>query len=394
MAALERIGKHVRTFTLRLVHSPLTCLPPVIHRETGEEVPFIYTPQMSSSDRPSSRDHESRFGTEEIAQLLMEQYPPLFHAATNVLAFVRAFVALPQLRHLRISCPGLASSHCCRRSIVDYALISLRVALERTALEQLDSLSLLSMHEEGLLFLQPTVAFGASPRAPRRWANIKHVDMRLKRDERNCHKERNSLKILHAYLRNFSSLLSFSFRWEGSKGPFPLSLHNEPNLLPSTCGMGLSWTPALRQLRFCHLRYVEIHNATIDASQISTFISTHGRTLGEFKFEEVSLRTGNWDTALAPLTTLCGSDRWMRPHVESMEVPLILGPTSEEPRLFFKQESSLVPENFGSPSAVYRWLSRRTRSGTPGAKAKAKGRIPGGSGHLRKWVRLSGLAWT
>lgn len=71
---------------------------------------------------------------------------------------------------------------------------------------------------------------------------------------------------------------------------------------------------------------MHVENATMNASQIATLILTHRHTLLEFNFEEVSLRTGTWDEALAPLTRISGSERWKEKQEEVMDVPIVLSP--------------------------------------------------------------------
>ncbi|KAJ5391186.1 hypothetical protein N7509_006676 [Penicillium cosmopolitanum] len=95
-------------------HSPETFLPPVINSTTGKKQTFLYAPQ---SHKMASKI--PRYGTWEMTDLFVKQYPPLFHAATDVRAFVRALSSMPNLRHLRINCEGQPRSHRYRRSIVD-----------------------------------------------------------------------------------------------------------------------------------------------------------------------------------------------------------------------------------------------------------------------------------
>lgn len=167
MAALERIGHHVRTFSFTMPHTADTFLPPLIDPITGEERSFVYTPLVYKSSTPAGKVRQPKYGSWEVTDLLVQQYPPLFHAATNISAFVRLISALPYLSHLKVSCPDQEFAQKYRRSVVDYALISLRVAIERTSPELLDTLSFLPIHPAGLFYLQPLHGFGATPGSPR-----------------------------------------------------------------------------------------------------------------------------------------------------------------------------------------------------------------------------------
>lgn len=339
MTHLERIGRHVETFTFRMPHSSSTMLPPLIDHATGEEQTFSYAPQARLQDRPSSsrQAKDEQFGSKAIADMLIDQYPPLFHAATNVSAFYKAFTSLPNLKHLRIDCPAdkrSIPSHSAR-SIVDYALISLRIGVEQASLRHLDSFSIMSLHEEGLLYLQPLIAFGSSPSSSRRWSSIKHLNMRLQCREACDAKKTNTLKILHAYLGNFLALESFKFQWQGNKGPFPLSLHNEPRLIPIATRDEGSRTPPMQRLKLQHLQCFVIQNATTDAWQISNFLHRLRRQIVECDFQGIELRSGDWAIALEPLERMAEKSRRKRHHPakhESMDVPLMLSPDSSPTR--------------------------------------------------------------
>ena len=140
--ALKRIGAYIEHLTFSMPHSPDTFLPPLLNPINGREVNFLYTPITT----PASVKERPKYGTPELGDLLTQQYSPLFHAATNVPAFIDALKEMPNLRHLTISCPGQEAGMRYRRDCVDYALISLRIALERAPLLKLEKLSLSNIH--------------------------------------------------------------------------------------------------------------------------------------------------------------------------------------------------------------------------------------------------------
>ncbi|KAK4697540.1 hypothetical protein P7C71_g552, partial [Lecanoromycetidae sp. Uapishka_2] len=382
MAALGRMGHHVKTLHFTIPHGPETFLPPLLDPITGEETTFIYEPYILSSRDPTSRLSIPTYGSWEITDMLVKQYQPLFHAAANVPSFIRAFSAIPNLKHLKVSCPGQEPNQRYRRSIVDYALISLRIAVERSQLSALKALSLLSVHPSAVFYLNPLMGFGASPSSARRWRQIR--ELRIEMDTITLGYPSDHLKLLHSYLQLFSSTIKeFRFRWLGDKAPCPLSLGTEkcleassPNqACPRTCHL------ALRPLQFRRLKVMEVENTMIDASQISSFITSHRHTLRDFNFEDTHLRKGTWDEALAPLTRISGSDKWKQNSEEVMDVPIMLSPVDLEQDQLNKVWDDHI----------------RCRSSKPlhGAlhRAGAKGRelLFGTEEHMRKF--LSGFSW-
>ncbi|KAI9806412.1 MAG: hypothetical protein M1833_003599 [Piccolia ochrophora] len=306
MAALERIGHHVRTLTFCMPHTPESFLPPLLDPHTGEERVFVYQPQISCHDSQGYLTRTPKYGSSEMTDLLIQQYGPLFHAATNVPAFIRAFTAMRCISHLNVSCPGQDPALRYRRSAVDYALISLRIAVERSPLKLLSTLSLLPIHPGGLFYLRSMPAFGSSPSGMRRWAQVRklaiHVDS-WAFDAPNI--STDHLKLLQDFLVPFSSNLErLFFRWKGTKGPCPFVLSSEPIVSAKKLKQ------RSRQTWFRRLRYFELANVTLHAFEVCSLINRHRRTLKECDFDEVDLRSGNWDEALAVLTTLSGNESW------------------------------------------------------------------------------------
>lgn len=326
LAVLGRIGRHTRTLTFKMSHTNETFLPPVINSITGKEQTFVYMPQ--SHQTPSKTP---RYGSWEMTDLLVKQYPPLFHAATDVRSFVKAFSSMPNLRHLCITCEGQTPSHRYRRGVVDYALVSLRMAVEQAPLRFLDRLSLLSVHPAAILYLQPTLGLGASPASRKRWLQIRHLTIHMTSFPYETGPT-DHLKLLHAYLQSFPTLQVLRFHWQGHKGLSPISLATEPCLQrqPREQAAGNDISKArtsLRPLRLPHLQAIELVNVTIDACQVACFILDHRYSLCDLNLRDIDLRNGSWDEALAPLTRLSGSDRWKEAQQrESMIcVPIVLG---------------------------------------------------------------------
>jgi hypothetical protein len=180
--ALSRIGHHIKTFTFHMPHSPDTFLPPIMDPMTEQKRVFNYEPQLQDINSGPANRRALKYGTEEMQDLLVKQYPPLFHAATNVPAFVAVFSQLTNLTHLRISCPRFYTHPCNCPTTVGYALISLRIAIERAPLYSLSSLSfdkehctLLVDHNQGTLHPSMRDKFLDSP--PLRFARLKYIDL-------------------------------------------------------------------------------------------------------------------------------------------------------------------------------------------------------------------------
>lgn len=77
--ALSRVGRHVKTFTFHMPHSSDTFLPPIVDPMTGEEKKFNYEPQLQNSQNCPGKDKTPKYGSWEMQDLLVKQYPPLFH---------------------------------------------------------------------------------------------------------------------------------------------------------------------------------------------------------------------------------------------------------------------------------------------------------------------------
>ena len=400
MEALARIGRHVKTLTFHMPHDSNTFLPPIVNPETGCEKQFIYEPQLQVQAPAPGKERTPKYGSAEMTDLLIQQYPPLFHAATNVPAFVAAFSEFINLTHLKVSCPGSERIARYRRSVVDYALISLRIAVERAPLFSLHTLSLLPIHSGGLLYLHPMHGFGSTPSSAKRWGQIRRLAICMESipfssssSTRSRVQALEHLRILHAYLRTLSrGLTRLFFRWKGERGPSPLSLDKEPCMLPieEEC-MHPSMRGQVRgprPLKFTRLRYMELENAVMDSEQIADFIHKHRRTLVEFNFEDVKLRQGSWDDALEPLTHIAGNDRWRARQEEVMDVPIVLSPVDMEPRIMgplLEEEPEEEINKTRTGLTLSRWLSKGT---SPLPKRSAKDSFLG-STHMKRFLRGS-----
>lgn len=202
------------------------------------------------------------------------------------------------LQHLRISRKGQVPGHRYRRSVVDYALISLRMAIEQAPLEDVHTLVTLSVHRGAFLYLRPAPGFGALPASCKRWSQIRKLTVHMTSFGHEPSQPTDHLKLLHAYLGSFPSLQKLVFHWEGERGISPLSLATKPSLNSAAKGEPSQACPRkcalpLRSLKFQNLQRMELVNATMDASQVASFIQERRSSLREFNFQNVVLRSGN-----------------------------------------------------------------------------------------------------
>lgn len=338
LSALARIGHHIEHLTFTLPHTEATFLPPLIHPETGSEISFLYTPHTSMGSvltRP-------KYANTQLGEILTQQYPPLFHAATNVPSFIHAFKPLVNMRHLTVHCPGQDPKERYRRNIVDYALISLRIAIERAPLERLNKLSLSSLHPSAFNYLRHAPGFGSVPSATRRWRQIRKLYISVEAwDFYGTSPGLDHLKVLDDYIRNFApSLEKLSFTWVGHKGPCPVALYADPLFAPPSASKKLfhevtspmSPLPTLPRrapMHFPRLRYLQVRNAAMNAPQLKELITSHRETVKEYDFESVVLvNNGNWEEALSPLDR---DEAWSRSSLTtSSEYSLVSNESSED----------------------------------------------------------------
>ena len=388
MAALDRIGQHVQTLRFKIPHSGKTFLPPLVNA-SGVEVAFVYEPHIASARDPVTLHSLPTYGSWEMNDLLVKQYPPLFHDAAKVSAFIQAFSAMPNLKHLEVSCPGQPPEERQRRSVVDYALISLRIAVERSNLSRLEKLTLSPIHPGAMQYLNPSLGFGVNPRSTKRWRQIRQLSIHM--DTIESGSPVDHLKFLHSYLQNFAPFLTeFNFRWQGSsekKGPCPVSLATESCIqatshsheCPGKCRLPLPC------LQFEKLRNTEIMNILSDSPQIKGFIRKHRRTLESLKLNGVKFRLGDWDDALSPLTEISGSEKWKETAEEVMDVPLMLSPLDFEQEQRIRAWTDRVKSRSSTSKPLQGALHR--------ASAKGKELLIGTEEHMRRLLSGTVLSW-
>ncbi|KAI1401652.1 hypothetical protein F4819DRAFT_457217 [Hypoxylon fuscum] len=362
--ALSRIGHHIEHLTFYFPHSDATFLPPLIHPESGREISFLYKPHTSMAsvlERP-------KFANSGLGELLTDQYPPLFHAASNVPSFINAMKYLPNMRHLTIKTPGQDPRERYRRDIVDYALISLRISLERAPMKKLTKLSLSSVHPSAFIYLRHVIGFGCLPSAARRWRQIRKLHISAESwDFYGPSPGLDHLKMIDDYIRDFSmSLEKLTFTWLGRKGPCPLSLAADPLFAPPRSSQKLfnevtspmsplPPAPLRKPVVFKKLRYMAVRNATMNSPQVAALVAAHQHSVREFDFENVVLiNDGSWDEALAPLINkTTRGNRWTRHSTATIiEAPSIHSPVLDPDLDLDLDLADDLPEESPAVSAV------------------------------------------
>ena len=387
LAALDRLGFYVKSLKFNLPHSSSTVLPPLVDAESGSELSFSYTPHLQTSTAACPK-----YGDLGTTEILTRQWPALFHAATNVPAFVRAFSSFVNLASLTVSCPGYNHSQKGRPSTVDFALISVRIAIEQNNLNALNSLTLSPMHPEGFLYLSCLPGYGATPRSARRWSRIKHLTIHADAPiSPQSGKQPDQFKLLQTYIRNFQpNLETFDFRWNGAKGPIPI---RRPVRVPHEEGMVGSKQREAPPLRFQKLRKADFENVKATARDISSFASAHRRTLEELDLESVELTQGTWDAALAPLTKLDRLRRSVDADVVMADIPIMLSPTVLPMPM---QRVETAGDGEGQRRGALRiskWMSSGSKVRTPTAARKVKDGLLGCEEQLKKVFRSSIRPW-
>ena len=390
LAALDRLGFYVKNLRFHIPHTVDTFLPPLVDPDTGEELSFTYTPQI----RPPARG-QPKYGDLGTTEVLTRQYPPLFHAATNVPAFVRAFSAFVNLQHVKVSCPGYEPANKNRRSIVDFALISLRIAIEQSNLNALDSLTLAPIHSGGLLYLSPSLAYGATPRSARCWSRIRHLSIQqICPSSVLSNDGPDQLKLLQTYLRSFQrDLETFDFRWVGGTGPLPTYVQKADD------GHKIS-SPSLdrhpsddrrreRHMHFPKLQRLTISNATSTSTAINSLVSSHGPTLRQVEFSDVELTSGTWQDALSPLSP----QAHRRSNEEELaDIPIMLSPTTAAPVPLPCRDAPIGrPREEKANPRLSRWF--RSKGGTPSSPLKAHRGLSGCEGQLKRIFKGGVFSW-
>ncbi|KAI7259187.1 hypothetical protein KC343_g2823 [Hortaea werneckii] len=316
MAALECIGHYVRKLSFEFPQTAESTLPPLVDPTSGTEMAFTYIPRVERSNTKNPK-----YGDLATTEALKRQYPALFHASTNASVFVRALSALPNLEHLAINCPGYGSRTKGARNTVEFALMSLRFAVERINCRALRGLSLSSMEPSALQYLMPHAGYGTNPASTRIWSRIQHLTLRLMTKG-----DRKEQVMLYRYLRGFQEgLNTLIIRWEDHRGPFPLTglPHTAVTKAKADRISYRDQTAVHPSVRFTRLKQLSVYNAQASAAEINALIRSNSASLQEVELQDVELTQGEWQDVFAT--------KEPRPHVKP-KVPTLKTPVIPDTR--------------------------------------------------------------
>ncbi|KAJ6068486.1 hypothetical protein N7499_010373 [Penicillium canescens] len=329
--------------TFRIPHDRTTFLSPILDLIAGTERTFVYAP---------SGCNDSKYEGREMADLLVKQYPPLFHAATDIPSFVKALTIMSGLRlSLKISYKDQQPSHRYRRSVVDYALIERPTQPVITVTVRAPRRGALPTTIQDSAFLQHQQALGPNP-------------LTDNPNDKFC--PTDHLKFPHAYLGSFTSLQQLFFHWDGDRGLSPLSLATES-----------SFSDAVKAKRgpVCP-RHPE---KLLRQPQFASLIQEHRLSLREFNYKNVVLHSGAWDDALAPLNRLRGSEGWKQRQDENVvDVPIVLSPVGISQKQLQRVTSALQQQK---GTGTLRSLAR--------ARSETRELLAGRPDHMKRLLRSS-----
>ncbi|KAG9679372.1 hypothetical protein KCU99_g1404, partial [Aureobasidium melanogenum] len=308
-----------------------TALPPLIDPWTGEQRTFAWKSSIAQGRIAEKPAKQPRYGDVQTTDLLIRQYPPLFHAALNVRSFVTAMSCLTNLQHLKVSraaADGAVPSRAQGTDIMEIVLTSLRCAIEEARLKHLDTITLSNIRSTDIIALSPP-AISAHPGSAKCWSKIRALDITMFSGSDSI-AESDQLKLQRKYIRGYKGLHRLSFRWIGTRGlsPLPeLALEDKSSTHPALRHTSPS-TPAPL---FPRLEYLTLNNVVISATQVQRLMQAHKSTLIEIDLENVVLKGGSWHDALA---TMDGVDVKTKAAsiTEEGDVPIMLAPSMLPPQ--------------------------------------------------------------
>jgi hypothetical protein len=190
-------------------------------------------------------------------------------------------------------------------------LISLRIAIERSYMNALDTLTLSPIHPAGLFALSPLSSCGVTPASARRWAGIKHLSISTPTSQPSqsphAEQQKDSSKLLTSYLSIFQPTLhTLDFTWLGAKGLLPFHKPASPTIpqhySPARHNSHNNRKPQTnRTLHFPLITTLSVTNAQTKASALRSLAIQHSATLQTLELTNVELTSGTWEEAFAPL---------------------------------------------------------------------------------------------
>ncbi|KAF8454672.1 hypothetical protein BDZ91DRAFT_747296 [Kalaharituber pfeilii] len=316
LVALERIGHHIKKFRFVFPHTEETYMPPMLDPRSRKLVNLVFKPHA----RLGKHKGGPIFGSKRMDDLVLQNYGILMIAAADIRSFTEALKMMPNITNLTVCCPGIPMGEPGRRCIIDYALWSLRVAIERSGLQGLRSLHLEPMHMTGLQYFLPgTMSLGSKIDGHKAWANVRSLTMNISA-WRPIAKARNgsmyvaNLKFLHQYMEYFKFVRKLKFAWTSeARGVCPLTLDNL--LYPPGNSIQQRRAGPNRELNFNKLCKLSLTNVAADATALKAFLCRHVSTFRQWSLNDVYFVNGTLEDALAPVKVTAVKDE----HSELMQ---------------------------------------------------------------------------
>ena len=305
--ALGRIGHHVKIFRFVFPHSEETYMPPMLDPETKELISLVYEPSIRNGDLKGA----SKFGNKMMDALALNNYGIILMSALDSHQFTKCFLSMKNLRTIIISCPGIPLGEPGRRCIVDFALLSLRTAIERSRPPRLRAIHFDPVHLSGVQHLLPGEfsPMRTSTNSPRVWNQIKKLTLKisawvpLASGQGTQLEYWTHMRFLHRFLENFPTVKNLSFGWtRESRGICPLTLDAMPYMSPNQHG-----GPSVivdRPLKFSKLHNLKLENVAVDSRAFKLFLGRHTTGFREWNLDDVYFASGTLEDALEPLRIL------------------------------------------------------------------------------------------
>ena len=276
-------------------------MPPMLDPETKELISFVYEPN-------GDRKNTSIFGNKMMDRLALNNYGIILMSALDSRQFTKCLSTMRNLRSIIISCPGIPLGEPGRRCIVDFALLSLRTAIEESRPPSLRAIRFDPVHLSGLQHFMPGEfpPMGATADNPRVWNQIKKLILNisawapLARGQGTQLEYWTHMKLLHQFLENFATVKSLGFKWtRESRGICPFTLDTIPYMLPNEPGEPS--VMVVRPLTFSKLHNLRLENVAVDSSALKSFLSRHTTAFRQWNLEDVYFASGTLEDALKPL---------------------------------------------------------------------------------------------
>lgn len=333
LLALTRVGHHVKVFRFVFTHAEETYMPSMLDPESRKLRSLVYEPFSRQGER---RNKKNTFGSKSIDSLALHNHGILLMAAMDVPQFTRALACMENLTSLIVSCPGTPMGEPGRRCVVDYALWSLRIAVERARLNTLRVVILDPVHLTGLQYLMPgTLAVGNVINSRQIWSRVKTLTMTISAWKELAYGSptlyKTNLKFLHQFLEYFTNIEELAFCWtREARSICPLTFDLLPYRNPRLATKPVRDTSVVnRRLTFPRLSKLRLENIGVDACDLRSFLSRHLTHFREWSLDDVSFTSGTLEEALKPLyvTSAFGENldnfSFPRPLTESSEVSVL-----------------------------------------------------------------------